>query len=205
MRILGLDEAGRGAVLGPMVVGAYCVDAERVGHLVAIGVTDSKRLAPRRRVHLAAALRRLGDCATVIVPARRIDTGNLNRLEEEVFIELVRRFQPDRVVLDAPCHPAGIPQLVGRLAAATGLEGQAWTVEPKADLNHPPCGAASILAKVERDRRVRALGAVGSGYPSDPKTRAWIAARLREGPPLPDCIRTRWGTVRSLAARLGGE
>ncbi len=71
-------------------------------------------------------------------------------------------------------------------------------IEPKADLNHPPCGAASIFAKVHRDARIHALGEVGSGYPSDPKTRAWLQGFVDRDEAFPASVRTRWGTVREM-------
>jgi ribonuclease HII len=71
-------------------------------------------------------------------------------------------------------------------------------IEPKADLTYTVVGAASIYAKVHRDAQIEALGAVGSGYPSDPKTRAWIRGFFERNEPLPDCVRKRWGTVDAL-------
>ena len=74
-------------------------------------------------------------------------------------------------------------------------------MEPKADLNFPICGAASIVAKVHRDaiiEELKALGDIGSGYPSDPKTRSWLAGFLRRGEPFPSCVRQRWGTIDKL-------
>jgi ribonuclease HII len=71
-------------------------------------------------------------------------------------------------------------------------------IEPKADLNYPVVGAASIFAKVLRDRAIAELGEVGSGYPSDPKTRAWLKGFFIRGEELPASVRTRWGTIAKL-------
>ena len=198
MIVMGLDEAGRGSVLGPMVVGAFVVEDGRVGDVSATGATDSKKLSRKRRESLIEPLSAIGTGDVREISATAIDAGNLNKLEEEVFIELIRAHRPDKVIIDAPCHPSGIPAFKTRLLAR--LEhSPTLVVEPKADLNYPPCSAASIFGKVHRDHCIDALGAVGSGYPSDPKTRAWIQGWMERGEPFPDCVRTRWGTIEALA------
>lgn len=196
MRILGLDEAGRGSVLGPLVIGAFCTDSDDQSRLRAAGADDSKALSAARRGAVRAALAGLGEGRVWHVPATRIDEANVNRLEEEAFLALVAELRPDRVYLDAPVHPRGIPNLRARLIADSGVKD--WVVECKADATWPVVGAASIFAKVARDEAIAALGAVGSGYPSDPVTRAWLTERLREDGPLPACVRTRWGTLEVL-------
>ncbi len=208
MRILGLDEAGRGSVLGPLVVGAFLWDTEDQAPLRAAGADDSKVLSHARRVEVRARLADLGRGVVHAIAATAIDEGNVNRLEEAAFVELVRALAPDRVFLDAPVHPGGIPRLRDRLVAATGVAD--WVVEPKADGTYPVVGAASIFAKVARDAAIaeidadtvaRGHGPVGSGYPSDPVTRAFLSARLGESAPLPSFVRTRWGTIEALRQR----
>ena len=201
MRILGLDEAGRGSVLGPMTDGAYCCEASTIDRLIDAGVTDSKLLTAKRRATIRRAITDMGEHAVTCISAAAIDAGNLNTLEEEAFAALIARFSPDQVIIDAPTHPRGIPNFKRRMAgrlAALGVPLPEMIVEPKADLNYPVVGAASIFAKTDRDAAVAALGPVGSGYPSDPTTRRWIMARLGEPGPLPACVRSRWGTIDNL-------
>jgi ribonuclease HII len=165
------------------------------------GATDSKKLSAKRRAAAWARLVHLGEYAQVEISAVRIDAGNLNHLEEEAFAELIDRFEPEHVLIDAPTHPAGIPNFTRRLVEALRERGTpipAFTIEPKADLTYPIVGAASIGAKLLRDARIAALGPVGSGYPSDPVTRAWIAGFLTRGEALPSSVRTRWGTIDKL-------
>jgi len=204
VRILGLDEAGRGSVLGPMVVGAYLVGADQLDALAATGVTDSKKLSAARREALIAPLTALGDGRAHLISARAIDAGNLNDLEEALFAQLIDDARPDRVIIDAPCNPRAIPKFVARLRARISVQPE-LIVEPKADLTHRPCGAASIFAKVTRDRHVAGLGPVGSGYPSDPKTRDWIRGFLVRDEPLPACVRSRWGTLAALRAEAAQQ
>lgn len=205
MRMLGLDEAGRGSVLGPLVVGAFVWEGEDQALLRAAGADDSKRVPHARRVRVRQRLAAIGEGRVREIPATAIDEGNVNALEEAAFVDFVRAFAPERVYLDAPVHPAGIPRLRARLVAATGVSD--WVIEPKADGTYPVVGAASIFAKVARDAAIEAidaacvaagLGTVGSGYPSDPVTRAFLTARLRAREPLPDFVRTRWGTIDAL-------
>lgn len=200
MRVLGLDEAGRGSVLGPLVVGAFLWETEDQAPLRAAGADDSKVISPIRRVSIRSVLATMGTGVVRLVSAPEIDEGNLNRLEERAFLDLVRELRPDRVYLDAPVAPAGIPRLRARLVEASGVAD--WVVECKADATWPVVGAASIFAKVTRDAEMHGLGdGLGSGYPSDPVTRGWLAARLAENTPLPSFVRTRWGTLDVLRQR----
>lgn len=199
MRIVGLDEAGRGSVLGPLVVGAFLYEGEGQEALARAGAADSKSVRHARRVAARAALRTLGTEAFRVIEPPAIDDGNVNTLEEEAFCSLVAELKPDRVYLDAPVHPAGIPKLRARLVARTGVAD--WVVECKADVTWPVVGAASMVAKVERDAAIEALGPVGSGYPSDPVTREVIARLLAADAPLPPWVRARWGTIAALRQR----
>lgn len=213
MRILGLDEAGRGSVLGPLVVGGYVWDSSEQSPLREVGADDSKALTHARRVEVRARLADLGRGVIRAIEATAIDDGNVNQLEEEAFLDLVRVEKPDRIYLDAPVHPAGIPKLRARLVARSGVED--WIVENKADSTWPVVGAASIFAKVARDAAIAAIdvvtvrdghGPIGSGYPSDPVTRAFLSRRLATAAPLPSFVRTRWGTLDVLRqqALFGG-
>jgi ribonuclease HII len=186
-----------------MVVGAFCIDADVVSDacLRTAGANDSKKLSAKRRHAAREKLRPLGEVEIVEISARRIDAGNLNTLEEEVFIDLIAHFSPDHVFIDAPTHPRGIPALLARLQKALverHVRMPVFTIEPKADGTYPVVGAASIFAKLLRDERIRALGEVGSGYPSDPVTRRWLAGFLQRDEPFPSCVRTRWGTIDKL-------
>lgn len=181
-----------------MVVGACWLEEERVSALKAAGATDSKQLSHKQRLARREALSQVAGFGVRSLSPAVIDAGNLNALEEEVFAELILAVRPDRVIIDAPCNPRGIPAFCARLRRRLGYS-PALVVEPKADLNHAPCGAASIFAKVERDAAIAALGPeVGSGYPSDPVTRAYLSGYLARGEALPACVRQRWGTLDNL-------
>ncbi len=200
MRVLGIDEAGRGCVLGPLCIGAFlAVDADDEV-LLANGATDSKKLSAKRRDAARLALDALGTWEVVRIEPSAIDAGNLNALEEQAIVALVRKYAPDKVIVDALGHPATIPRTIARLAAQ--CPPAEWLMEPKADGTYPVVGAASIFAKTTRDAALQAVkdehGDLGSGYPSDPKTRGWLAEWHRAGKEWPSFVRTRWGTVRDL-------
>jgi ribonuclease HII len=142
-----------------------------------------------------------------ITPAQ-IDGGNLNALEEQAIADLIRAFEPTHVIIDALGHPSTLPKVQARLEAAVAPLRPVWTIVPKADRDHPVCGAASIFAKTTRDAALAETaerwGELGSGYPSDPKVKAWLQAHLATGAPWPSFVRTRWGTVRALEALVEG-
>ena len=201
MKILGIDEAGRGCVLGDLFVGAYCCTQEQLVDIKEAGATDSKKISPKKRVRILEALKQIGTGEVIQITPQQIDDGNINTLEEEAFATLILRHEPDVVYIDAPAHPKAIPAFQKRLCRRILNAGHTlpkFIIEPKADLNYPVVGAASIFAKVLRDQSIEALGEVGSGYPSDPKTRNWIKGFFERGEDLPSCVRTRWGTIETL-------
>ena len=204
MRVLGIDEAGRGCVLGPLVVAGFLTEDMEEARLRDAGAGDSKAMSAKKRVLAREALGALGTPDVHQIDARQIDAGNLNSLEEKAIVALVRTHRPDLVRMDALGPPSGIPKLEARLRTLVGPEYSCdWVIAPKADATYAEVGAASIFAKTTRDETLEALketwGILGSGYPSDPKTRAWLTRWHASGEPWPPFVRTRWGTIRDLA------
>ena len=197
MLLMGIDEAGRGCVLGPLVVAAFACDIQRLEAVAATGVTDSKKLSAKRRQALIEPLAALGRAEIHEITPAQIDAANINTLELEAMAVLIRSRRPDAVWIDGPVHPRGIPRFERELRALLDHEPQ-LVIEPKADLNYPVVSAASIFAKVTRDAHITALPEVGSGYPSDPTTREHLRQLIATGEPLPSYVRQRWGTVRDL-------
>lgn len=188
-------------MLGPLVVGGFLAAADDEARILDAGADDSKRLSPKRRTAIREALTDLGLAIIEEVSPAAIDAGNINTLEEEAFARIIIDTKPDHVIIDAPCNPRGIPAFTDRLTQRIATGGgriPGFTIQPKADADFPICGAASIVAKVHRDAIIAALGPVGSGYPSDPVTRAWLQDFIRRDAPFPDCVRTRWGTIENL-------
>lgn len=203
---LGIDEAGRGSVLGPLVVGGFLVDPGRLGELVGAGARDSKLLTPARRREVHRALGALGRRVSVLLPPEEVDVAvrqhGLNVLEAQAFAGLVRRHRPSRVFVDA-CDP---------VAARFGDRVRRWSgnIAPvdarhRADRDLPIVGAASIVAKVRRDlelaRLQREVGVeLGCGYPHDPVTVDYVRACVRLGRRPGDGVRYSWATATRFKA-----
>jgi len=197
----GTDEAGKGPVLGSMF--AACVRGDP-GALPA--VRDSKRLSAGRREALAREIRE-GPFAVGLaeIPVARIDgEEDVNTLTVAAHAEALSAAarDGDRGLADAGDVDA--ERFARRVAAAAGPSVD-LAAEHGADDADPLVAAASIVAKVARDDHVAALGAdhdreIGSGYPSDPTTRAFLRAFVREHDRLPDCARASWATSRDVLA-----
>ncbi|WP_049937946.1 ribonuclease HII [Haloplanus natans] len=200
---IGADEAGKGPVLGPMVAAAVRAPADAVPD----AVDDSKRLAPARRATLADRLRSdtAVDVGVAVVPPARIDDPetDMNSLTVAAQAEAVAAVaaEGDAVTVDAGDVDA---ERFGRRVAEGVDAAVTMRSEHRADETHAHVAAASIVAKVERDARIDALadayGEVGSGYPSDERTRAFLAAYVRENGSLPDCARASWSTCDDVLA-----
>ena len=208
MKILGIDEAGRGCVLGDLFVGAYCCQEDQLESIKTAGATDSKKISIKKRKIIIEKLKNIATGEVIRITPKAIDNGNINTLEEEAFAQHIIKFKPDKVYIDAPAHPKAIPAFRKRLCQRLKMANVSipeMIIEPKADLNYPIVGAASIFAKVLRDQSIEALGAVGSGYPSDPKTRNWIKGFFERKEELPACVRVRWGTIDALRQEVAAQ
>lgn len=201
-RILGIDEAGRGSVLGPLVVGGFLVDRARAEQLAGIGAKDSKALSPARRENVYENLPSLGQCEAVVLTPREIDRyvhrGRLNELEARAFGALVSRLHPDEARVDA-CD-VDARRFAREVARWSGVSVRIVS-RHHADRDDAVVGAASIVAKVRRDRALvrlaRTIGRdLGSGYPSDPRTIEFLRSYLAEKARTPTWVRASWATMQ---------
>jgi ribonuclease HII len=200
---IGADEAGKGPVLGPMVAAAVRAPADAIPD----GVDDSKRLAPARRTALADHLRSDAavDVGVAVVSPARIDDPetDMNALTVAAQVEAIAAVagDDDSVVVDAGDVDA---DRFGRKVGAGVDAAVSVRSEHRADERYPHVAAASVVAKVDRDARIEALsdayGEVGSGYPSDERTRAFLAEYVRENGELPACARASWSTCDDVLA-----
>lgn len=204
---LGLDEAGRGSLVGPLVVGGFAARPDVLASLPGLGVRDSKLLSPVRREEAYERLASVGErYALALSPAvvdRAVRRGQLNELEARAFAELVRQVRPARAFVDA-CDPVA-PRFGERVALLAGRCSEVHA-QHRADRELAIVAAASIVAKVTRDRHLerlrRRLGEeLGSGYPSDGRTRAFVRASLESGA-TPRWVRASWRTTETLKAEL---
>lgn len=203
---MGIDEAGRGPVLGPLVVaGVLTQDPEA---LRSLGVRDSKRLSPQRRRGLAEEIQEAAECRVRVVSAGELDRGmntaSLNLLEAERFAEVIRALAPDEAVVD--CCDTSEDRFRLHILRRLGYD-LPLRVEHGADARYPVVSAASIVAKVRRDEEMERIAAelgqaVGSGYAHDPQTVAFLRTWVRERGDMPPCARRGWKTSQRLLARV---
>jgi ribonuclease HII len=198
----GVDEAGKGAVLGPMVVaGVGCEDLEEIASL---GVRDSKLLSPARREELYAVIRARFPIAVLVIPPDQIDHrgGTMNRLMVHAHAKVINELHPEIAYVDA-CDV-----IAARYGCMVGnrLEFSCRVIaEHHADENRPLVSAASIVAKVTRDAAIKELsaihGEIGSGYPSDPATVRYLEAFIGSSGSPPPFARKTWNTIHNLIAK----
>lgn len=190
-------------MLGPLVVGMVVWTGGEVPE--GVRLRDSKKLTPAARERAAAFLREKFTCRVLSLPAWCLvrESLSLPRLEARVIRDGLRELPPGRAVCDALENGTTSHEWLRRQ-----VPGRDVTFESGADDTYPGVAAASILAKVQRDRAMQAhgerWGEVGSGYPSDPSTRAWLERRASRGCDWPPFVRTHWSTVRRLEDALTG-
>jgi len=197
----GVDEAGKGPVLGSMFAAAVRVDPA----VLPADVGDSKDVLPDRRAELAAAIREAGRVGVAEVGVAEIDDPetDMNTLTVEAHARALEeaRAGGGSAVVDAGDTNAVRfgTRLSDRLDGAVDVR-----AEHGADETDAVVGAASIVAKVARDAHIEALsakyGPLGSGYPSDPTTRAFLERYVDSHGDLPPCARTSWQTSADVLA-----
>ena len=203
MDILGIDEAGRGSVLGPMVIAGVVVPEKMEKVLERMGVKDSKRLTPNRRTILSRKLKKMFDYEIVVISAREIDEMradgiNLNEIEKNAMESILSKISPEKAIVDAVDVKA--ERFQENLRNDTGVN---VIAEHKADDKYIEVSAASIIAKSERDNQIAQInkdfiksGGIGSGYPSDPKTKNFLTNYTYDE--MPDFVRRSWATVAKM-------
>jgi ribonuclease HII len=206
-QIAGIDEAGRGPVIGPLVIAGVVIEPAQEDTLIEWGVRDSKKLTPGRREKLEQRIRQLATRVEVLeISATEIDTErqkkrSLNVLEAEWMAQVLSRLKWDIAYVDASDVNA---ERYGRMIATQLKTPSKIISEHKADSAYPVVAAASIVAKVRRDHRIREFhqryGDFGSGYPNDPKTRRFLAGWIRTHNTYPDIVRQTWETARGIKA-----
>jgi len=220
--VLGIDEAGRGPVLGPMVYGIAFCPVSRNADLKALGVDDSKALTEEQRDKLLDKVLEnneyIGWAVDLLSPSW-ISTGmnrrgkyNLNAMSHDSAISLVRAALEQGVrVSEVYVDTVGPPDKY-----QAKLEGifpdLTITVAKKADSLYPCVSAASICAKVARDRALREwqfpeggqiAGPWGSGYPGDAVTKKFLQEQLHPIFGFPGIVRFSWKTAEKIIEEKG--
>ncbi len=208
MRVVGVDEAGRGCVIGPLVIAGVAFPSENIPWLIEIGVKDSKKLTRRRRESLVEEITSLASEVAFFelqpysidsVVSRGIKLKRLNYLEAVAMAAVIRRLSPDEAYVDASdVNETRYGETILRLLSVKPK----LISEHKADTLYPVVSAASILAKVRRDSIVAELrelfGDFNSGYPSDKKTIKWLKTWYMKHQAWPDFVRRSWTPIKRI-------
>lgn len=200
--ICGIDEAGRGPVIGPMVVAGVLLESE--SQLEGLNVRDSKKVAPKKREFLAQEIRKIARIEVIIVPAVDIDVMRqamtMNVMEVRLFSSIIDKLRPETAYLDSAdvdeerfgCDIQGELDFEVEIISKHG-----------ADDFYPIVSAASIIAKTTRDAEVRKIKEkigqeIGSGYPSDKVTIRFLEDWVSGYGTLPPHTRRSWKTVQRI-------
>jgi ribonuclease HII len=204
--LCGIDEAGRGPVIGPLVTAGVVIDPADEAKLKKLGVKDSKLLLPKKREELFDKILEIVKRHEIVVlspqdiDAALIDPDtNLNWLEADTTAELINKLKPEKAIVDCPSN--NIQEYSDYIRKKLNVDCE-LVAEHKADLNHLVVGAASILAKVTRDRAIEEIKKkvgqdIGSGYPADPVTKAFISENYKKHPEI---FRKTWQTYKNVVA-----
>jgi ribonuclease HII len=206
MLVAGVDDAGRGCAIGPLVIAGVLMNENDLSKLAELGVKDSKLLSPHRREVLAPEIKRVAkDYKIVKLSPQQIDDvvlngrklRRLNWLEAQTMAKVIEALKPDKAYVDASdvLEERFGRDVLGFLSFRIPI-----VSEHKADRTYPIVSAASIIAKVERDREVaelaKAHGDFGSGYPSDQRTMDFLRRCLKKMEEYPDFVRRSWKPVK---------
>ncbi|MBD3350552.1 MAG: ribonuclease HII [Candidatus Lokiarchaeota archaeon] len=219
-RIMGLDEAGRGPVLGDLYIGAVLCSPEQVQILEDNQIDDSKKLSSKTRSLFYEIIK--NNCLKYLVRAisiaeidgniKRPGLKSLNDLEKELMRDLICELDPDIVYIDAiGSNPKKFKkQMINLLEERMETSSIPKIIaENKGDSLFTIVGAASIMAKVDRDNAIDSYkkefikyGDIGSGYPSDWKTRAFLKKYIQIHKKPPNIARKSWDTTKNIIREL---
>lgn len=205
--ISGVDEAGRGPVIGPLVIAGVTFKDENP--LIELNVRDSKKIIPNRRKFLAEKIKQIAlNYEILIIKAKDIDdmrkVMTLNEIEVNAFTKVIKKLKPELCYVDsADVNENRFKQdILSQLTFKTEI-----ISKHKADDLYPVVGAASIIAKTRRDEEVNIIEEelqeklnipLGSGYPADPITQKFLKTWLVKYKKLPPYIRKSWKTSQNL-------
>ncbi|MBI4053218.1 MAG: ribonuclease HII [Candidatus Diapherotrites archaeon] len=206
MLVCGVDEAGRGPVMGPMVIAAACIEKADEENLAKMGARDSKLLTRGQRDRLRKKI--IDACietAQVEISAEELDglmsRHSLNEIEAMKIGQMLNglKKKPELVIVDSPDTIA--ENFAKRLRKYVSFK-TSIRAEHKADATNPIVSAASIIAKTRRDEAMDEISGkcgtdLGTGYPHDPKTIAFLEKNAEEKS-LSEFVRKKWATTQNI-------
>jgi len=209
--IAGVDDAGRGPIIGPLVIAGVLWPEEKHEELRAMGARDSKLLTPEQRSRLNTKIRNLAlkisvveaqpkEIDEVVLHAQKL--RKLNFLEAKMMAQVISELEPNSAYVDASdVNEARYADDIRTFLPASLKDVKIFS-EHHADRTYPVVSAASIIAKVRRDDLIgdmrQQYGDFGSGYMTDPKTMAFLRDWRRKHAEYPPIVRLSWKTIKEL-------
>ena len=202
MQICGVDDAGRGSMLGPLVIAGISLDKKNIRKLSQLGVKDSKKLTANRREELYKEIISLVDDYYVAkISPKSIDISvakhGLNHLEAKYMAKVVTKLDSDTSYVDScDVNPKRFGKEISRLSKNKKIRSY-----HHADSRFVVVSAASIIAKVTRDRAIARLRKdydLGSGYPSDTKTIDFVKKYYKKQKIMPNFVRKSWKPTKKI-------
>ena len=202
VQICGVDDAGRGPMLGPLIIAGISIDKKNIKKLTALGVKDSKKLTPKLREYLYKKIIKIVDDYYIAkISPKSIDASVkkhcLNGLEAKYMAKVVSILNPDVSYVDScDVNPTRFGKEISKLSGNHKIKSY-----HRADSRFIVVSAASILAKVSRDRAIIKLRKdhnLGSGYPSDPVTVKFVKKYYKKNHEMPKFVRKSWKPVQRI-------
>ncbi len=202
MQVCGVDDAGRGSLLGPLVIAGVSVKKEKIRKLKSMGIRDSKKLTPSQREKLYKKIIKFVDNYYVAkINPYTIDKSvfkhDLNNLEAKYMAKVILKLKPHISYVDScDVNPSRFGKKISKLARNNRVKSY-----HHADNRFVIVSAASIIAKVNRDRAIKKIQKkydIGSGYPSDTKTVEFVKNYLLARNEIPIFLRSSWKTVQAI-------
>ncbi len=205
--IAGIDEAGRGPVIGPLVLALVVAPESTIRTWHKIGVRDSKSLARETRASLFNRITQEASFwSAVSYPAWMIDRVNITHLIQVVVQMWIQTYRPPHLIMDAMTVPEGINAWIERIRKRLPDWNGNIIMQPSADARYPIVSAASIVAKHLRDEAMRFLKETyaipGWGYPSESAVIRFLEKWYKQSRRWPSWVRSRWQTCRRIQNRL---
>ena len=212
--IAGIEEAGRGPAIGPMVMCIAIIEEGRTNELIEWGVKDSKLIAPKKREYIHNILIQQIIYKTRIISPLEIDMclksqdTNLNWLEADVSAKLTNQMLENhdikKAILDCPSNNTKAYADYYKKQINKDIE---IISEHKADVNYPIVSAASIIAKVTRDKNIDIIKKknnieFGSGYTSDKRTINFLKEWYIKYKSFPEFVRKSWKTIDNIKREI---
>lgn len=202
MQICGIDDAGRGSMLGPLVIAGISLKKTKLRKLSLLGVKDSKQLSPKNREDLYKKILALVDDYYIArIPPKSIDASvkkhNLNHLEAKYMAKVISKLDPDTSYVDScDVNAQRFGKEISRLSNNKKIKSY-----HHADSKFVVVSAASIIAKVSRDKSITRLKKnhdLGSGYPSDSTTINFVKSYYETHKIIPTFVRKSWKPTQKI-------